>query len=42
MKVFVDPVEPVFIFAAILRLGSPSIKLKDFAKWIWGLLARMR
>jgi putative methanogenesis marker protein 17 len=39
-KVFVDPVEPVFIFGAILRLGSPSIKLKDFAKVDMGALGK--
>ncbi len=32
LKVFVDPVEPVFIFAALLRLKMPPVKLKDFAK----------
>lgn len=32
LKVFVDPVQPVFIFAALLRLTSPAIRLKDFAK----------
>ncbi|MDD5473351.1 MAG: methanogenesis marker 17 protein [Candidatus Methanoperedens sp.] len=32
LKVFVDPVQPVFIFTAILRLGTPSVKVKDFAK----------
>ncbi|PWB51311.1 MAG: methanogenesis marker 17 protein [Candidatus Methanoperedenaceae archaeon] len=40
MKVFVDPVEPVFILAALLRLGSPSIKLKDFAKIDMGTLGK--
>jgi len=40
LKVFVDPVEPVFILAAILRLGSPSIKLKDFAKVDMGALGK--
>jgi putative methanogenesis marker protein 17 len=40
LKVFVDPVEPVFIFAALLRLGSPSIKLKDFAKVEMGALGK--
>jgi putative methanogenesis marker protein 17 len=40
LKVFVDPVEPVFIFAAILRLGSPSIKLKDFARVDMGALGK--
>jgi putative methanogenesis marker protein 17 len=32
LKVFVDPVQPVFIFTALLRLGTPAVKLKDFAK----------
>ncbi len=32
LKVFVDPVQPVFIFTAILRLGTPAVRLKDFAK----------
>ena len=32
LKVFMDPVQPVFIFVALLRLGTPAIKLKDFAK----------
>jgi len=40
MKVFVDPVEPVFILAALLRLGSPSIKIKDFAKVDMGALGK--
>ncbi len=40
LKVFVDPVEPVFIFAALLRLGSPAIKLKDFAKVEMGALGK--
>lgn len=40
LKVFVDPVEPVFILGAILRLGSPSIKLKDFAKVDMGALGK--
>ena len=40
LKVFVDPVEPVFILAAILRLGSPSIKIKDFAKVDMGALGK--
>jgi len=40
LKVFVDPVEPVFILAALLRLGSPSIKLKDFAKVDMGALGK--
>ncbi len=38
--VFVDPVEPVFIFAALLRLGTPSVKLKDFAKVDMGALGK--
>ena len=40
LKVYVDPVEPVFIFAALLRLGSPSIKIKDFAKVDMGALGK--
>jgi putative methanogenesis marker protein 17 len=40
LKVFVDPVEPVFIFAALLRLGTPAIKLKDFAKVEMGTLGK--
>jgi len=36
----VDPVEPVFIFAALLRLGTPAIKLKDFAKVDMGALGK--
>lgn len=40
LKVFVDPVQPVFIFAALLRLGSPSIRLKDFAKIEMGALGK--
>ena len=40
LKVFVDPVEPVFIFVALLRLGSPSIKIKDFAKVDMGSLGK--
>jgi len=32
LKVFVDPVQPVFIFVALLRLGTPAVRLKDFAK----------
>lgn len=40
LKVFVDPVEPVFIFAATLRLGSPVVKLKDFAKVDMGSLGK--
>ncbi|VVB94044.1 Uncharacterised protein [uncultured archaeon] len=40
LHVFVDPVEPVFIFAALLRLGTPSIRLKDFAKVDMGALGK--
>ncbi len=40
LKVFVDPREPVFIFAALLRLSMPSIKLKDFAKIEMGALGK--
>jgi len=40
LKVYMDPVEPVFIFAALLRLGSPSIKIKDFAKVDMGALGK--
>lgn len=40
LKVFVDPVQPVFIFAALLRMGSPAIKLKDFAKVDIGTLGK--
>jgi putative methanogenesis marker protein 17 len=40
LKVFVDPVEPVFIFAALLRLGTPAIRLKDFAKVDMGALGK--
>ena len=32
LKVYVDPVEPVFIFTALLRLSSPPVRVKDFAK----------
>ncbi|MCX9014437.1 MAG: methanogenesis marker 17 protein [Candidatus Methanoperedens sp.] len=32
LKVYVDPVEPVFIFTAVLRLSSPPVRIKDFAK----------
>ncbi len=38
LKVFVDPTMPVFIFTAILRLGTPAIKLKDFARVEMGSL----
>lgn len=40
LKVFVDPVQPVFIFAALLRLGTPAIKLKDFARVEMGALGK--
>ncbi|MCZ7380126.1 MAG: methanogenesis marker 17 protein [Candidatus Methanoperedens sp.] len=40
LRVFVDPVEPVFIFAALLRLGTPSVKLKDFAKVEMGSIGK--
>ena len=40
LKVYMDPVEPVFIFAALLRLGTPSIKIKDFAKVDMGALGK--
>ena len=40
LKVFVDPVEPVFIFTALLRLGTPAIRLKDFAKVEMGALGK--
>ncbi|KCZ72684.1 putative methanogenesis marker protein 17 [Candidatus Methanoperedens nitroreducens] len=40
LKVFMDPVESVFIFAATLRLGTPAIKLKDFARVEMGSLGR--
>lgn len=40
LRVFVDPVEPVFIFVALLRLGTPAIKLKDFAKIDMGALGK--
>jgi putative methanogenesis marker protein 17 len=40
LKVFVDPVEPVFIFVALLRLGTPAIRLKDFAKIDMGALGK--
>ncbi|MCE8422365.1 MAG: methanogenesis marker 17 protein [Candidatus Methanoperedens sp.] len=40
LKVFVDPVEPVFIFTALLRLGSPAVKLKDFAIVDMGTLGK--
>ncbi len=40
MKVYVDPAEPVFILAALLRLGSPATKIKDFAKVEMGALGK--
>lgn len=40
LRVYVDPVEPVFIFVALLRLGTPAIKLKDFAKIDMGALGK--
>jgi putative methanogenesis marker protein 17 len=40
LKVFVDPVVPVFIFVALLRLGTPSIRLNDFAKVDMGSLGK--
>ncbi len=40
LKVFVDPVQPVFIFTALLRLGMPAIKLKDFARVDMGTLGK--
>jgi putative methanogenesis marker protein 17 len=40
LKVYVDPVEPLFIFVALLRLGAPSIKVKDFAKVEMGDLGK--
>ena len=40
LKVFVDPVEPVFIFTALLRLGTPAVRLKDFAKVEMGALGK--
>ncbi|MFZ2410628.1 MAG: methanogenesis marker 17 protein [Candidatus Methanoperedens sp.] len=40
LKVFVDPVQPVFIFTALLRLGTPAIKLKDFANVDMGTLGK--
>ncbi len=40
LKVFVDPVQPVFIFTALLRLGTPAIKLKDFATVDMGSLGK--
>lgn len=40
LKVFVDPVQPVLIFTALLRLGTPAIRLKDFAKVEMGALGK--
>lgn len=40
LKVFVDPVQPVFIFSALLRLGTPAVKLKDFATIDMGTLGK--
>ncbi len=40
MRVFVDPVQPVFIFTALLRLSTPAIRLKDFAKVDMGTLGK--
>jgi putative methanogenesis marker protein 17 len=40
LKVFVDPEQPLFIFVALLRLGAPSIKVKDFAKVEMGALGK--
>ena len=40
LKVYVDPVEPVFIFVALLRLTTPAIRLKDFAKVDMGALGK--
>lgn len=40
LKVFVDPVEPVFIFTALLRLGTPAVRLKDFARVDMGAIDR--
>ncbi len=40
LRVFVDPVEPVFIFAALLRLGTPAVRLKDFARVEMGALGK--
>jgi len=40
LKVFVDPELPLFIFVALLRLGAPSIKVKDFAKVEMGALGK--
>ena len=40
MRVFVDPVQPVFILTALLRLTTPAIRLKDFAKIDMGALGK--
>jgi putative methanogenesis marker protein 17 len=40
LKVYVDPELPLFIFVALLRLGAPSIKVKDFAKVEMGALGK--
>lgn len=40
LKVYVDPVQPVFIFVALIRLTTPAIKLKDFAKVDMGALGK--
>src|SRR4030066_2610020 len=40
LKVYVDPVQPVFIFVALLRLTTPAIRLKDFAKVDMGALGK--
>lgn len=40
LKVYVDPEQPVFIFVALLRLTTPAIRLKDFAKVDMGALGK--
>jgi putative methanogenesis marker protein 17 len=40
LKVYVDPELPLFVFVALLRLGAPSIKVKDFAKVEMGALGK--
>lgn len=40
LRVYMDPVAPVFIFAALLRIGTPSIRIKDFAKVDMGTLGK--
>lgn len=40
LRVYMDPVAPVFIFAALLRMGTPSIRIKDFAKVDMGTLGK--